>query len=248
MSRAFTRRMAASVAASLAVFGGSASQAADVQVFYDLDSSALHVDFDSVNGLDWYTSLPLNLGSVTITPGDPMLTVNVVFRSATNLPQLLLLDQAGLGGAQNAPTTFGSPSFIGSGVDGGHGFGPSFTLFGSGLQAGTASLTPTVFSGALNATFTGSGIASFCGSSSSCDYGVVFPDLIDGDVTIALSGFSVTFNLGPLGSDATATGLTFNTIAPEISVATIPEPATLALMLAGLGAVGAAGRRRRERA
>jgi hypothetical protein len=231
------------MAAALAMLGGSASQAADVQVFYDLTSSALHVDFDSVNGLDWYTSLPLNLGTVTLTPGDPMLTVNVVFRSATNLPQLLMLDQAGLGGAQNAPSTFGSPSLTG----GGHAFGPSFTLFGSGLQAGTATLAPTVFSGALNATFTGSGIFSFCGSSNSCDYGAVFPDLIDGDVTIALSGFSVTFNLGPLGADATATGLTFNAIAPEISVATIPEPATMGLMLAGLGALGAAARRRRER-
>jgi hypothetical protein len=239
--------MAASVAACMALFGGASAQAADVQVSYDLTSSALHVDYDEVNGLDWYTSLPLDLGGVTLTAGDPTLTVNVTFRSATNVPQVLLLDQMGLGGAQNAPTTFGSPSFIGSGVAGGHGFGPSLVLAGSGLQAGTATLVPTVYSGALNGTFTG-GLFGACGSAASCDYGVLFPDLIDGNTTIGLSGFSVTFDLGPLGSPAQVNVLSFNVIAPAIAVLQVPEPGSVALMLAGLGAVGALARRRRGRA
>ena len=165
MWRAFTRT-AASLAACMAMFSGAASQAAVVNLNYDLSSSALHSDYDSVNGLDWYTSLPLALGGVTLTPSDTSLTVNVSFLSATNLTQVLLLDQRGLGGLQNAPSTFGSPSFIGSGVEGGHGFGPSFTLVGTSLPAGTATLTPTVFSGTLSAAFTG-------GTSSACVAGTV---------------------------------------------------------------------------
>jgi hypothetical protein len=244
MSRDLLRTTMAA-AAGLLLTAGAATHAAVVNVDYDLSSSALHNDYDDVNGLDWYTSLPIALGGATVTPADPSLTVNVSFRSATNLTQILTLDQMGLGGLQNAPSTFGSPSFLGSGVHGDHGFGPSLTLVGNAsLLAGTATLTPSVFTGSLSPAYTGA--ASGICTSGTCDYGILFPDLIDGDTTIGLSGFSVTFALGVPGGPAALNSLAFNVIAPEISVTQIPEPQTVVLMLAGLVAIGAAKVHRRR--
>lgn len=236
---------AAAVALCTSLAVGPA-QAANMDIDYDLASSALHVDYDEVNGLDWYTSLPLGLTGLQVSPADPTLTVNVRFRSAGNLPQVLLLDQMGLGGAQNAPVTFASPSFIGSGVAGGHGFGPSLVLAAaSALSAGTATLTPTVFSGALSPGFTGA-TSGTCPMGTTCDYGVLFPDMIDGATTIGLSGFSVTFSFAAQADAAALNALSFNVIAPGITVLQVPEPATLSLMLGGLAALGASAWRGRR--
>lgn len=242
------KNLAAAVAACVALWASPAAQAVSVNVTYDLSSSALHSNYDSVNGLDWYTSLPMALGGTMLTPSDSTLVVNVTFRSASNLPQWLILDQMGLGGAQNAPATFASPSFIGSGVEGGHGFGPSFTLVGgSSLVSGSAVLVPTVQSGTLGPGFTGAITGACTGAgTATCDYGAVLPDLIDGNTTIALSGFSVTFDFASIAAPAQADFLSFNAIAPTITVAQVPEPHTVGLMTLGLLALGGLARRRRH--
>lgn len=247
MSSSFRiKAIAAALATGVSVFASPGVGAVTVDLDYDLTSSALHTDYDSVNGLDWYTSLPMALGGTMLTPTDTTLVVNVTFRSASSLPQLLILDQMGLGGAQNAPATFGSPSFIGSGVDGGHGFGPSLTLVGgASLTSSNAVIVPTVHSGTLAAGFTG-GVSGTCSGagSATCDYGVLLPDLIDGATTMALSGFSVTFSFSSLAAPAAADFLTFNAIAPGITVAQVPEPHTVALMTLGLLGLGGLARHR----
>lgn len=53
----------------MAVLLTSNSRAAVVSIDYDLTASALHDDYDTVNGRDWYTSLPLMLGGVSVGPG-----------------------------------------------------------------------------------------------------------------------------------------------------------------------------------
>jgi len=233
-------RMSTAVAAVLLMTAGPSVYALDVNVDYDLSSSTLHKNYDHVNGLDWYTSLPLDLGGVTVTEGDIALnTVKVRFRSATNMTQILTVDQIGQSGLENAPSTFGSPSFIGSGVHGDHGFGPSITLVGDKqLKGGFAVVWPTVFDGRLSWTYTGGTPAACTGGT--CDFGVILHDLIDGDASMGLTGFWVTFFLDIAGKQTALDALTFNVIAPEISVTQIPEPATVVLMLAGLAALGVA--------
>lgn len=233
------RAMVATSAACLSLLAGRGAEAAlvTVNVAYDLSASALHVNYDGVNGLDWYTSLPISLGSVSLSAGD-QLRVNVGFQNATTLAgQTILLDQMGLGAATNAPTTFGSPAS----PAGSHFFGPSLSLFGTGTVA-TGVVTPSVAAGALSAGYTGA-TSGTC-SAGTCNYGVIFQDLIDGNTTISLSGFSVLFGAAGLASSFSA--LQFNLIAPAITVsAGVPEPPTPLLVLGALLALaGSAGRRR----
>lgn len=216
---------------------GASAALIEVSVNYDLTLSALHVNYDPVNGLDWYTSLPIGLGAVSLGAGD-QLKVNVAFRDATTLgSQTMLLDQAGLGAAQNAPTTFGSPAS----PAGSHSFGPSLSLFGTGAVA-SGVVTPTVVSGVLSPGYTGATTGA-C-AAGACNYGVIFQDLIDGNVTIGLSGFSVLFGAASTGGDFSS--LQFNLIAPAITVANrVPEPSTMLLVLGALLATaGLAGTRR----
>lgn len=221
-----------SAAACAALMSPPSAHAALVVVntSYDLTSSALHVDHDAVNGLDWYNSLAINLGSLTLSAGD-QLRVNVVFQDATTLAnQTILLDQMGLGGATSAPSTFGSPSSIA----GGHLFGPSLTLLGSASLLG-ATITPTVASGTLAGDYTGMSSNTSC-NGNICNYGVIFPDLIDGGTIIGLSGFSVLFGTAGSGP-GNISAFHFNMIAPTITVPqTVPEPGTLALVTLALAA------------
>jgi hypothetical protein len=235
------RKCAASATTCVALAVGTAAEAAVVNINYDLTASALHVNYDTSNGLDWYTSLPLALGGINVAAGDS-LTVVVSFRNTvTNASQTLLLDQMGLGAATNAPATFGTPSAVNTGVHGTHNFGPSLTLVGSSnLVAGSADIDPTIASSALSAVYTG--VTSSTCSSGTCNYLVVFPDLIDGFTTIGISGFSVTF--GAVSATTQYNSLAFNLIAPQISVLqAAPEPGSAALLLAALAAAGAVARR-----
>jgi hypothetical protein len=233
-------RMLSSAAACAALMSATAAHAALVVVdtSYDLSSSALHVNYDAVNGLDWYTSLPIALGSLTLGAGD-QLRVNVVFQDATTLAgQTILLDQMGLGGATSAPSTFGTPSM----TAGTHAFGPSLSLYGSASLLG-ALITPTVASGTLAGDYTGATGSTSC-QSNVCDYGVIFPDLIDGMALIGLSGFSVLFGTGGSGAGSLS-AFQFNMIAPTITVAqAVPEPGALALVALALVAAGVARGRR----
>jgi hypothetical protein len=171
------------------------------------------------------------------------LRVNVTFRNATTLAgQIILLDQMGLGAATNAPTTFGTPAGVTGNPAGSHFFGPSLSLFGTGSVT-TGTVTPTVASGLLSAGYTGATTGSCV--LGSCHYGVIFQDLIDGNVTISLSGFSVLF--GAISSTSSFSSLQFNLIAPAITVnaGAVPEPPTLLLVLGALlVAAGLAGQRR----
>lgn len=240
----YFRGMVAMSAVCLSLLAGRGAQAALVTVNanYDLASSALHVNYDAVNGLDWYTSLPIGLGGVGLLAGD-QLRVNVTFRNATTLAgQTILLDQMGLGFPTNAPTTFGTPAGVTGNTPGSHFFGPSLSLFGTGSVT-TGTVTPTVASGLLSAGYTGATTGSCV--LGSCNYGVIFQDLIDGNVTIGLSGFSVLF--GAAGTGGNFSSLQFNLIAPAITVnaGAVPEPPTLLLVLGALlVAAGLAGQRR----
>jgi hypothetical protein len=146
----YFRGMVAISGVCLSLLAGRGAEAALVTVNadYDLVASALNPNYDNVNGLDWYTSLPIDLGTVNLVGGD-QLRVNVTFRNATTLAgQTILLDQMGLGGAQNAPATFGSPAGVTGNAAGSHFFGPSLSLFGTGSV--TTDQTPTVASGLLS--------------------------------------------------------------------------------------------------
>ncbi len=241
----YFRGMVAISGVCLSLLAGRGAEAALVTVNadYDLVASALNPNYDNVNGLDWYTSLPIDLGTVNLVGGD-QLRVNVTFRNATTLAgQTILLDQMGLGGAQNAPATFGSPAGVTGNAAGSHFFGPSLSLFGTGSVT-TGTVTPTVASGLLSGGYTGGLPIGSC-AAGSCNYGAIFQDLIDGNVTIGLSGFSVLF--GAAGAAGTFTSLQFNLIAPAITVnaGVVPEPRTLLLVLGALlAAAGLAGQRR----
>jgi len=86
----YFRGMVAISGVCLSLLAGRGAEAALVTVNadYDLVASALNPNYDNVNGLDWYTSLPIDLGTVNLVGGD-QLRVNVTFRNATTLAGLV---------------------------------------------------------------------------------------------------------------------------------------------------------------
>ncbi len=62
----YFRGMVAISGVCLSLLAGRGAEAALVTVNadYDLVASALNPNYDNVNGLDWYTSLPIDLGTL----------------------------------------------------------------------------------------------------------------------------------------------------------------------------------------
>lgn len=240
-------RVLGAALASLALSAAPAPAAA-LEVLYDLDDGTLTVNAGGFP-LDQFSSGTFSIGSQTFTPTSPVntfrpLPLDVRFWDAqTNAPQLLTLATEGLGGAQNAPTTFGSLSS----PLGGHAFGPSMILSNATsdidiFTVANGTIVPWVALGTLAADFNGAG-GSVCGhgADNDCDFGVRLPDLLDGAGTLQLSGFSVVFGIG-VAVPVTLDTFEFNLISPSIRVSTlapIPEPATTVLLLTGLAGIAA---------
>jgi hypothetical protein len=247
-----TRRVLAAAVSSLALLG-SATPAGAIEILFDLDDGTLTVNAAGLP-LDQFSSGTFSIGSQTFTPTSPVntfrpLPLDIRFWDAqTNSPQLMTLTTQGLGGAENAPTTFGGLST----PPGGHTFGPSMILSNSIsdidiFTVANATIVPWVALGSVAADFRAAG-GSVCGhgADNDCDFGARLPDLLDGPGTLILSGFSVVFGIG-VAVPVTLDTFEFNLISPSISVATlpVPEPSTYALLLAGL--IGIAARARRWR-
>jgi hypothetical protein len=253
MKNFFDRSAAVALTAGLAASAFTLPSLA-VVIDFDLDTGTLLVDTPGAGALDEYRSGPFGIGAHTFSPTSPNtfqpLPLEIRFVDAqTRRPQTVTLATLGLGGAQNAPSTFGSISD----PPGGHNFGPSMILSSSLgdfdiFNVAKATITPTVVSGTIAADFNATG-NSVCGhgADNDCDFGVRLPDLLDGPAPLALSGLRVDFGIG-VASTTTFDTFEFRMISPSLVVTTIPEASTWGLLLTGLVTVALGVQRRRRSA
>ncbi|WP_066343318.1 hypothetical protein [Azohydromonas lata] len=247
MKKFFVRSAAVALAASAFTLPCLA-----VVIDFDLDTGTLLLDTPGTGALDEYRSGTFGIGAHTFSPTNPNtfqpLPLEVRFVDAqTGRLQTVTLATLGLGGGQNAPSTFGSISD----PPGGHNFGPSLILSSSlgdfdVFNTARATITPTVVSGTIAADFNATG-GSVCGhgADNDCDFGARLPDLLDGPDPLVLSGFRVDFGIG-VASTTTFDTFEFRMISPSLIVTTIPETSTWVMLLTGLVTVALGVQRRRR--
>jgi PEP-CTERM motif len=230
----------------------AATPAYPVVVHFDLDTGTLTPDTPGPGLLDEYRSGAFFIGTHTFSPTRPNtlrpLSLEIRFVDAqSGLQQTITLRTLGLGGGENAPSTFGSISS----PPGAHNFGPSMIVSNrttdlDPFTVANATLSFNRITGPLAPNFNNSG-GSVCGHgpANDCDFGVRLPDLLDAPGSLSFSGFNVDFGFGVV-RPTTFDTFEFRLISPSLAVS-VPEPETYAMMVAGLGLLTFMLRRRARR-